>query len=106
MARFFHSLWSRWGFLFIVSSFGMSGPLRGWPCLAPTGLPVEDQWGFFASTLLAYSESSIRAKWISLNLYNRIPPTSSSFYAQTAFSEVLTRSGCVIILTFQYVRSD
>jgi len=51
MARFFHSLWSRWGFLFIVSSFGMSGPLRGWPCLAPTGLPGEDQWGF----LLLYS---------------------------------------------------
>jgi hypothetical protein len=48
MARFFHSLWIRWGFLFIFSSLGMSGPLRGWPCLAPTGLPSEDQWGFFA----------------------------------------------------------
>jgi len=46
MARFFHSLWIRWGFLFIFSSLGMSGPLRGWPCLAPTGLPSEDQWGF------------------------------------------------------------
>jgi len=48
MARFFHSLWIRWGFLFIFSSLGMSGPLRGSPCLAPTGLPSEDQWGFFA----------------------------------------------------------
>ena len=47
MARFFHSHWIRWGFLLIFSSFGMSGPLRGWPCLAPTGLPDDDQWGFF-----------------------------------------------------------
>src|SRR5210317_74080 len=46
MARFFHSLWIRGGFLFIFSSLGMSGPQRGWPCLAPTGLPSEDQWGF------------------------------------------------------------